>query len=878
MATLWYEALKAHDPALPVDAIASFVRGGINEFIQYLIFARRHLDKTAIRVAWQVDNESEPRQDGSVWVTLCDPSRNTDRFERDAKKFFADQVREVYEADPEDGDPRRARPQFVRERSIAIREVDENSGRLLLAREPVLEHLLLRPNTYPLHCQIEAMNQLRDKPSAEHLPLLRLLGPAKPKDGNGPQGREVVPVEWPAPETRTIDSWFVLTKNIEGVQEQRQFVVQALSSPDFAILEGPPGSGKTTVICELVMQLIERGKRVLLCASTHVAVDNVLERLKSETNESRDHVLAVRIGDRHNVSTKAQPYRLDEFTSTIRKQIASYMERQRERTPAQDEMFRAMRANNAIIERLVLQSANLVCGTTIGILQHPDIKARKSERRGVEAEFDVLIVDEASKTTFQEFLVPALWAKRWVLVGDPLQLSPYVEDEEVAANVQAGLPCEDTRNACLDVFDNCQFADDPTRWKPTAIVSDSDKVRELYDRQAGERGVRVADGDAGDSKALIQAQVIFASPKGAGRCNSWPADLAVVRGAFDGAERLRRRARAFWELRDRQDLEERTWEGEIAWRLLREYEQRVFERNGRTSGTSERYRRDRESLMPAKGGEAPPDRVNEHIESVRRIALPSVLESLQVGFGRRGPITPTTLTEGLPQSALAVRHTRLTYQRRMHPEISAFPREHVYQGQALIDPKDMATRRKWPGPDPWSYASRAVWIDVRTTSYARSSEEAQEIVAEIRKFLEWASRHPRADKKLWEIAVLTFYRAQERELRRAIRQLSGERREMQESILKHAGVPVATAHVCTVDRFQGHEADVVFLSVANNRVTSFLESPNRINVAVTRARYQLVVVGNRHAMKRCRTHVLKGLAESLDHDLRFDSSKSGSAS
>ena len=78
-----------------------------------------------------------------------------------------------------------------------------------------------------------------------------------------------------------------------------------------------------------------------------------------------------------------------------------------------------------------------MCGTTIGILQHPDIKKPGGH---ASPEFDVLIVDEASKTTFQEFLVPALLAKRWVIVGDPKQLSPYVDDDEMAVNVEACLP------------------------------------------------------------------------------------------------------------------------------------------------------------------------------------------------------------------------------------------------------------------------------------------------------------------------------------------------------------------------------------------------------------------------------------------------------
>ena len=82
-----------------------------------------------------------------------------------------------------------------------------------------------------------------------------------------------------------------------------------------------------------------------------------------------------------------------------------------------------------------------MCGTTIGILQHPDLKEHRDKSGGhASPDFDVLIVDEASKTPFQEFLVPALLAKRWIIVGDPKQLSPYVDDEAMAVNIEACLP------------------------------------------------------------------------------------------------------------------------------------------------------------------------------------------------------------------------------------------------------------------------------------------------------------------------------------------------------------------------------------------------------------------------------------------------------
>ena len=46
------------------------------------------------------------------------------------------------------------------------------------------------------------------------------------------------------------------------------------------------------------------------------------------------------------------------------------------------------------------------------------------------------------------------------------------------------------------------------------------------------------------------------------------------------------------------------------------------------------------------------------------------------------------------------------------------------------------------------------------------------------------------------------------------------------------------------DRFQGQEADVVFLSLRNGSRIGFLDSPSRMNVALTRAREMRIVVGH----------------------------------
>ena len=53
----------------------------------------------------------------------------------------------------------------------------------------------------------------------------------------------------------------------------------------------------------------------------------------------------------------------------------------------------------------------------------------------------------------------------------------------------------------------------------------------------------------------------------------------------------------------------------------------------------------------------------------------------------------------------------------------------------------------------------------------------------------------------------------------------------------------------TVDKFQGQEADIVFLSMVNTNRDGFLDNPNRLNVAITRARYQMVYVGDNNYFK-----------------------------
>ena len=62
-------------------------------------------------------------------------------------------------------------------------------------------------------------------------------------------------------------------------ESQRAAVEFAMSASDVAIIHGPPGTGKTTTVVEVIRQAVARGERVLACAPSNTGVDNLLERL-----------------------------------------------------------------------------------------------------------------------------------------------------------------------------------------------------------------------------------------------------------------------------------------------------------------------------------------------------------------------------------------------------------------------------------------------------------------------------------------------------------------------------------------------------------------------------------------------------------------------
>lgn len=315
---------------------------------------------------------------------------------------------------------------------------------------------------------------------------------------------------------------------------KREAVAAAVGSPDFLLVEGPPGTGKTSFITETVAQCLRQNPnaRVLIVSQTHVAVDNALERLEAAGIEGivrlglpddprvdpeirhllldkqmeqwaarvraraeqhlRKMAQSAGVADRHLhaalllerlATVLASLAHVEQLASAAMSTTAegtmTGADQLRDRVEIQERldalleqrgvlMLEAQRtlegdltlrddwtagdaraavtalvgadAENAPLLRLValqaewlqrvatdqklasayLRTVRVLAGTCVGFLGHPAVR---------DLEFDLCILDEASRATATESLVPLARSRRWILVGDTKQLPPM--DEEV---------------------------------------------------------------------------------------------------------------------------------------------------------------------------------------------------------------------------------------------------------------------------------------------------------------------------------------------------------------------------------------------------------------------------------------------------------------
>ncbi len=224
----------------------------------------------------------------------------------------------------------------------------------------------------------------------------------------------------------------------ESLNESQQAAVEfALSSEDLAIIHGPPGTGKTTTVVELIRQAVSNGERVLACAPSNTAVDNLLERLVNAGEP------AVRLGHPARVLEVVRSHTLDALVSQHDAyQVIQEMYREAEQLdrkasrytrgrPAPGQKYqqrqeaRELRKHARMMERQaineVIATARVVCATVSFDFSTLD-----------DHEFDLLVIDEACQSVEPGCWVPLKYASKVVLAGDHCQLPPTILSKEAA--------------------------------------------------------------------------------------------------------------------------------------------------------------------------------------------------------------------------------------------------------------------------------------------------------------------------------------------------------------------------------------------------------------------------------------------------------------
>ncbi|GAA5881202.1 hypothetical protein JCM16303_004840 [Sporobolomyces ruberrimus] len=223
---------------------------------------------------------------------------------------------------------------------------------------------------------------------------------------------------------------------------QKEAVSFALLSNEVASIWGPPGTGKTQTLIEIIRQLVlSQGLRVLVCGASNLSVDNILLRLSAPNDLDIPPIKTTRLGHPARILNSLTNHTLDSqslatdsnsLVQDIKDDLLSLENslanrdkktriRGNERKKKWDEvreLRKDMRKRLNGITREVLGDKKVVMGTTHGV------GGRVLDRM---QDFDVVIIDEAAQATEPACWIPIMRGKKLILAGDHLQLPPTLK-------------------------------------------------------------------------------------------------------------------------------------------------------------------------------------------------------------------------------------------------------------------------------------------------------------------------------------------------------------------------------------------------------------------------------------------------------------------
>jgi len=234
-----------------------------------------------------------------------------------------------------------------------------------------------------------------------------------------------------------------------SLDASQRLALRAALTPNYPMvcIQGPPGTGKTSVVIEIIAQAVARGDRVLACAPSNLAVDNLVERLDGVSG-----VRTVRIGAPERISAAVLSSSLDAkvaedtnaFFAQQRVVAAEVSAALREKMDAHARATSKSvkeKLQDEIVQLKKKQKSTVSSGTkrrkaaTTSILRDANVVLATNAGAGVDTiqtlpPFDLVIIDEAAQASEPLSWVPLVRGRRAVLIGDPRQLAPIIHSQE----------------------------------------------------------------------------------------------------------------------------------------------------------------------------------------------------------------------------------------------------------------------------------------------------------------------------------------------------------------------------------------------------------------------------------------------------------------
>ncbi|CAI9732054.1 DNA-binding protein SMUBP-2-like [Octopus vulgaris] len=222
-------------------------------------------------------------------------------------------------------------------------------------------------------------------------------------------------------------------------ESQREAVKFAINQKNIAIIHGPPGTGKTTTVIEILLQAVKQKQKVLVCAPSNIAVDNLVDRLA----QLKQNIL--RIGHPARQLPHLQKYCLDAILSSsdggklimdVKKDLdkaysqllksnkngEKYKYREEIKVLRKELRQRTLQSSTEILKR-----ADIILSTLTSASDDGSLKELKYNY------FDMVVIDECSQATEAACWIPIPRAPKCVLAGDHCQLPPTIISKEAAS-------------------------------------------------------------------------------------------------------------------------------------------------------------------------------------------------------------------------------------------------------------------------------------------------------------------------------------------------------------------------------------------------------------------------------------------------------------